>query len=190
MKKLLVYGSGDFGQLVRDIILQCDREFVGFIDDYNQGSDILGSYETIKTKYLPDLYEIVVAIGYKHMQARWTIYQQILQDGYTVPCLIHPKAYVRNQEAISSGTIVMIGAIVDFNSQMEELTVLWPGAVLNHDSIVKSNTFVSPNATICGFVTVGEGSFIGAGSVVADHVIVPPGSFIKAGSVYCVGRNA
>lgn len=190
LKKILVYGSRDFGQVVKDIILQCGHDFIGFIDDYHLGTEVLGTYEQVKAKYSPELYEIIVAIGYKHLKARWSVYQMAVRDGYTVPYLIHPKAYVRNIGAVGAGAIVMVGAIVDFNAQLEELTVLWPGVVINHDSLVKANTFVSPNATICGFVTIGEESFIGAGSVVADHVIVPPGSFIKAGSLYYDGRKA
>jgi sugar O-acyltransferase (sialic acid O-acetyltransferase NeuD family) len=190
MKKILVYGSRDFGQVVKDIVLQCGFQFAGFIDDYYNGTDILGTYEQVQEKYSPDLYEIVIAIGYKHLKARWETYQKVINEGYTVPCLIHPKAYVRSTDAIGPGAIIMVGAVVDFNAQAEELTVLWPGAVLNHDSIVKSNTFLSPNSTICGFVTVGEGSFIGAGAVVADHVTVPAGSYIKARGLFYEGRKA
>jgi sugar O-acyltransferase (sialic acid O-acetyltransferase NeuD family) len=182
--KILVYGSKDFGLLVADLIQQIGHDFVGFIDDYSRGENILGTYAEVVSSYPPEQFGVVVAIGYKHFEARWAVYNKLVADGYQIPPLIHERAYVRDINRIGAGAIVMAGAIVDSFSKVGALSVLWPNAIVNHDSVIGHNTFLSPGSIICGFVTVGSSCFIGAGSIVVDHRTVPDKTFIKAGSVY------
>jgi len=188
MKKILIYGSKVFAGVLKDLALSCDYECVGLIDDYTQGGEIIGSYEYVRDNFSPESYEIAIAVGYKDLDARWRVYKKVLKDGYNVPTIIHPKAYVRDVSSIGEGSAVMAGAIVDFSTTIGRLCVLWPGAVVNHDSVVGDNTFLSPNSTVCGCVDIKGKSFIGAGAVIVDHVTVPMGSFVKAGSVF-TGRK-
>lgn len=184
MKKIIVYGSKVFGSVIRDLVTQCGYEFVGFIDDFSIGENILGDFDFITKNYPKEEYEIVIAIGYFDLQARWTVYQKVVKYGYETPSLIHPAAYVRNVDKIGKGCIIMAGAIVEINAEIKDFVVILPGAVVNHDSIIGPNTFLSPNSTICGCVNLGHSCFIGAGAVVVDHNNIPDKSFIKAGSVY------
>lgn len=181
---LLVYGSRDFGRVVRDLLERCGHQFVGYVDDVYDGDDVVGSYLKAKSMYPPGTVGIAIAIGYGHLEARWKIFQQVVLDGYRVPTLIHPTAYVRDPDAIGQGAVIMAGAIVDVAVKLGELTVLWPGAVINHDSVVGANSFISPNATVCGFVTIGQSCFVGAGAVIVDHRSVPDHGFVKAGHVF------
>lgn len=184
MRQVLVYGSREFGQVVKDLVIQCGYTFTGFIDDYYTGSEITGTYADILGNYPTQTFEIVVAVGYKNLTERWKIYQKIVNDGYAVPSLIHPKAYVRDLRSVGSGVMVMAGAVADVYTKIDDLAVLWPGVVVNHDSHIMENSFLSPNSTVCGASTVGRNCFVGAGAVVVDHVTVPCGSFIKAGTVF------
>lgn len=182
--KLLVYGSRDFGRVVRDLAQTCGHHFVGFVDDLYEGAHVLGNYGAVKSLYPPGSAGMVIAIGYGHLEARWKIFRKVVADGYEVPTLIHDRAYVRSPEGIGRGALIMAGAIVDVSVKLGELTVLWPGAVVNHDSVIGANTFISPNATVCGFVEVGESCFVGAGAVIVDHRSVPDHAFVKAGDVF------
>lgn len=182
--KLLVYGSRDFGRVLRDLLGVCGHEFIGYVDDMNSGEDIVGNYATARRLHPPGTCGMVIAIGYGHLPQRWAIFQRVSADGYDLPPLIHDRAYVRSPGAVGKGVVVMAGATVDVGATLADLVVLWPGATVSHDSTVGSNTFISPNATICGFVTVGHGCFVGAGAVVVDHRVVPNNSFIKAGQLY------
>lgn len=90
MKKILVYGSAEFGQVVNQVVLQCGHQFVGFIDDSNTGEEFLGRLPEISKNFPPHSYEIVFAIGYKHLHARQTLFRKIQALGYRTPFLIHP----------------------------------------------------------------------------------------------------
>ncbi|WP_019908946.1 PglD-related sugar-binding protein [Paenibacillus sp. HW567] len=184
MTNILVYGSGVLGQIVKQMVAQSGNTFAGFIDDHNACAERAGAFQDVLAGYPSDLYEIVIAIGYTKLQARWEVYQKVLRHGYRVPKLIHPQAMITDEALIGDGAILMMGSIVDVQSRIGELAVLWPGAVVNHDSEVGGNTFVGPNSTICGLVRIGSHSFIGAGSVIVNNNAVPERSFVKAGTVF------
>lgn len=188
VKDILVYGSRDLGRVVKSIVEQSGFRFAGFIDDYSQGDEILGPYARVKEKYPPDAYKIAMAIGFNYLEARWAVYQKLIEDGYEFPPLIHPNAYVRDRTAVEQGAIVMARAIVDTNTRIGELSVLSPGAVVNYGGRVGSNTFLSSNSVISGHSTIEMNCFVGAGAVIMDHVTVPEGSFIKANEVFYSGK--
>jgi len=182
MRKILVYGAKEFGQVVKNILSLQGHQFVGFIDDFVQDDFVL-TYDEARAKYPSLTHSIVIAIGYKFMDARWRIYEKVKSDGYKVLSLIHPQAIVDKSAKIGDGVIIMAGAIVGYNAEIRDLAVLWQGAVVEHDSVIGKNTFLSPNSTVCGLTTIGRDCFIGAGAVVTDRLKILDNSFIKAGSV-------
>ncbi len=184
MKKVLVYGSQEFGVVIKALVTRCGYEFVGFIDDYNSGEEVLGGFDQVSRRYPPASYELAIAVGYNNLLARWKVFQKVKQHGYVLPRLVHPQAYVHDLDKVGEGSVVMAGAVVDVNARLGPLTVVWPSVVVNHDSGIAANTFLSPNSTVCGFVTIGEHCFVGAGTTIVDHVNVPTESFLKAGSLY------
>ncbi len=188
-KPVLIYGSQDFALVVRPLVVNCGREVIGFIDDYAPGDGVLGTYAEVLVKYPPSQFDLAIAIGYKNLAARWSVYQKVVAAGYQTPAFIHDRAYVSPHSHIRPGAMIMAGAIVDVFSTIQELCVLWPGVVVNHDSVIGANTFLSPNATVCGYTEVGHSCFVGAGAVVVDHRCVPAETFIRAGSLYKSGSG-
>ena len=183
--KLLVYGSSEFGAVLRDVLADCGHEFGGYIDDVNPANPgVLGAFDQVRASHGPASVGIVLAIGYKHLEARLRIYAAARALGYRFPAMVHPAAHVHRSAAVGEGAVVMAGALVDRNARLGEACVLWPGVNVSHDSVVGANTFASPSAVVCGFASVGTSCFLGAGSIIADHRAVPDGSFVKAGSVF------
>lgn len=177
--RLLIYGSKEFAATVAELIRHCGYEVAGMVDDYNSGPGVLGNFTAVTSSHPSSEYGMVIAIGYNHLAARWKIWERVQSAGYSLPALIHPRAYVADTARIGEGAMVMAGAVVDVRVDIGNLAVIWPGACINHDTLVGNNTFVSPNATLCGFVETGSHCFIGAGAVVVDHCRVPDASFIK-----------
>lgn len=185
---MLIYGSGIYARLLRNLLEQLAIDCFGYIDDFHQGESIVGNYDDAKHTFPPTRCGIVIGVGYKHFDERWRIFQQVKADGYLVPSLIHPAAYVANRNVVGAGSVVMAGAVLDTRATLGELCVVWPGACVNHDTRVGRNTFISPNATVCGNVSVGEFVFIGAGAIIADHLQIADNVFIPAGDV--VGKHS
>jgi sugar O-acyltransferase (sialic acid O-acetyltransferase NeuD family) len=184
MSNVIVYGSQQFAHYVRELVLECGHDFIGFIDDFNEGDNVLGTFDSVKETYSAEKYYIVIAIGYSNLQSRWKVYNTIVEAGYEVISLIHPRAYVHKSSYIGNGTIITAGTIIDYNAHIGEATFIWPGVIVNHDTRIGSNCFLSPQVNICGFVIIGDHCFLGASSVVVNGNNIKDNSFIKAGTVY------
>ena len=182
-----VFGSLEFGRVIRALVECTGNKFAGFVDDFDTGPQLLGSNETCRRTHAPAECGTAIAVGYSNLDARWQVYQRVIGDGYECPTLVQPAAYVAASATVGEGCLLMAQSAVDCFATLEDLVVGWTGAVVNHDSVVERNTVLSPSATICGCSRVERNTFIGAGSVIVDHVSVAPASFIKAGSV-CSAR--
>lgn len=182
--KLLIYGAGEFAEVITELAQQCGYQVAGYVSDMEQDDKRLGSFEDVVQTHPPKEYFMAIAIGYNNLDVRWDIWKKVKKAGYKLPPLIHPKSYVADSASIGEGAMIMAGVIVDIKTKVGDVSVLWPGVCLNHNSEIGKNIFISPNATICGACTVGKNSFIGAGAVIVDHCNVPDRSFIKANSTF------
>ena len=190
MKPLLIIGAASFGRLVSVLAHECGRSVAGFIDDTTDGPDVLGGTPDLGVALLPSAYELVMAIGYRHLEARFALYTRLRDAGFRFPALVHPSARISPHASVGEGSLVMAGADVDAFSVVGEACVLWPRSVVSHDNRIGSNTFISPAATLCGFVNVGQSSFVGANSTVVDGSTLAEGSFVKAASRYHIKNQA
>ena len=179
-RPVAVIGASSFGRLVRALLVDTGHGFAGFLDDFATGPDILGPLDKLREPGFPDRVSLALAIGYRDLEARLGVFRLALEQGFQLPALVHPRAYVSTEAALGPGCIVMAGASVDAFARVEGACVLWPGSIVSHDARIGENTFISPNATVCGFSQVGHSSFLGAGCTVVNNVELPPSSFVKA----------
>lgn len=184
MSNVIIYGSQQFAHYVRDLVEECGHRFVGYIDDFTKGQDVLGTFDEVRRKYNPKDFKIVIAIGYNNLKARWQVYNRVNDVGYEVVSIIHPTAYIHKTAKIGRGAIICAGTIVDYNVSIGDATFIWPGVTVNHDAKIGSNCYLSPQVNICGFATVGHNCFLGASSIVINGSFINDNSFIKAGTIY------
>lgn len=188
--KILVYGSTTFGSVVRVLVEECGHEFAGFIDDVNPGGpDVRGSFDAVRAAYVSKEFAVVNAVGYNDLAARQRVTDRIVNAGYAMPGLVHPRAIVGRDSTVGAGAMIMAGATVDIRVDVGPGVVMWPGVVVAHDTTLAGNTFLSPNSTICGCCRIGSDCFVGAAAVVVDHASVPAGTRIKAGERYVTARR-
>jgi len=186
--KVLVYGSRMFGQVIRCLVEDCGREFAGFIDDVHEGEGVLGPFSSVRLTHSPSEYVCVNAVGYSDLAARRTVTARIQDAGYTMPVLVHPRAYVSAASSVGPGSFVMAGALVDCRVALADNVVVWPGVCVSHDCSIGANTFLSPNCTVCGDCRVGSDCFVGAGAVIVSHADVLDRTHIKALERYVTRR--
>ena len=186
--RLFIYGSKCFASTVAGLVADTGHELAGMIDDQASGEHIVGSLDVVSRAHARSEAGLVMAIGYKDLPARWRAWQRVLAAGWTVPVLVHPRAYVSATAQLGAGALVMAGAIVDQRSRLGQAVVIWPGACINHDCQVGDNSFISPSAVLCGSVHVGAHSFVGAGALVVDGGELPPSSFVRMGERFTARR--
>lgn len=182
MKPLLIIGGSSFGRLVGVLAQESGRSVSGYLDDFAAGEGIVGRTDELGSSITPDDAALVMAIGYRHMDARMAMFRRLLASGFEFPALVHPSARVSAHASVGAGSLVMANADVDAFTRIGDLCVLWPHATISHDNTVGEGSFVSPAATLCGFVSVGALSFIGANCTIVDGSVLPPRSFVKAAS--------
>lgn len=185
---VLVYGSQMFGGVIRSLVEDCGHEFSGFIDDMYTGEHVLGPFASVREKCPPSEYAVVNAVGYANLSARRAVTSRIQEAGYTMPLLVHPRAYISTTSSAGPGTFVMAGALVDSHVTIADNVVIWPGVCVSHDCSIGPNTFLSPNCTVCGDCRVGADCFVGAGAVIVSHALVPDATRIKALERYVTRR--
>ena len=176
----MIYGSGDFGQTLKQLALDNGFNFLGFIDDYNTGPAILSTFNDAVDWLLQEKIGVIFGIGYKYMKERLEIAKAVRSRGIELPALISSSAYVHTTSSVEDGAVIMPNSTVDMRTRIGFCSVLWPAAVVNHDAVVGEGTFVSSGAIICGRCSIGSSVFIGAGSVVVEDAHVRDDCLIKA----------
>ncbi len=184
MSRIAIIGSGDLGAQIRKLVIETENTFVGFFDDYQPvGESILGKTADIVKYYNEDLFdEILIGIGYKHMEFRSKLYNE-LSDLVPFATIIHPSSYVDNNAQIGSGTVIYPGCTIDSGVVLSGNNLLNVGVVVAHDTEIGSNTFISPAVAIAGFVKIGSACIVGLNASVIDNVHIQSGSQIGAGTV-------
>jgi sugar O-acyltransferase (sialic acid O-acetyltransferase NeuD family) len=188
--KIAIIGSGDLGQLIaHHARLTGKFEVVGFFDDFVQPGTmrgdtpvLAGSSEVIEFFKNGIFDELLIAIGYKHFDARKSFFHRFRTE---IPfgTVIHPSAIVDPSCKIGSGSVVLSGCILDQNVKIGENVLLNTGVMVAHDSEVGDHSFLAPRCNIAGFVHIGQKNFIGIGANIIDNVTTAEGVQIGGGAL-------
>jgi len=184
---LCIIGAGDFGSLLFRQ-LRARVEVVGFLDDTKSGTfegvPILGGLGDLDRLHREGAFEeIVVAIGYHHLDFRATLYARASASGIPLRSFVHPTAYVAPDARLGAGVIVLAGCTVDSRAALGDGVVLQVGSTVAHDTMLGAQCFLGPGVCLAGYVSVGEQSFLGIGTVVIDHVTLGPRTHTGGGTV-------
>ena len=150
MKKLLIVGAGEYGQLVRELAFDCGYQKVEFLDDNSSlAVGKVNDYTLFKDEYS----EFIVAIG--NPASRRNAVSKLEKD-FKLVSLIHPRAYISYTAEIGSGSIVEACSAINTGAVLGKCSFVNAGAIVNHNS------------------SVGEYSQIDCNAVVAARAEVPP----------------
>ncbi|MFM0363705.1 NeuD/PglB/VioB family sugar acetyltransferase [Paraburkholderia sediminicola] len=175
MAGLIIFGAGPFAQLVRryaavDLGMQVhafavDEAYLPAGSAVLDGVPVLG-WHAARERYGPADVTLFVAVGYRSMRARETVYRTIRQSGYQLANLLHPAAWIARDVTTVDNLIVMPGAVIESGVTLGANNVIWSNATLCHDSRIGDHNFIAANATLGGNVAIGSRNFIGFSAVV------------------------
>lgn len=138
---LLILGAGEYGKLVKELARN-KYTTIDFLDD--KSSAAIGKLEDYK-KFV-DKYEAIVAIGNNETRLSWI--EKLEKDGFVIPTLISPQAYVSPSAQIEKGCIVEPMAVINANAILKKGTIISSGAVVNHNAMVKQGCHIDCNAVV------------------------------------------
>lgn len=157
--KLIILGSGGYGNTVLDIAEQLGYEIVAILDDKDENHP-LSSYR----EYINDDTEFIVAFGNNEFRLSW--YEKIFNDGGKLATLIHHTAYVSPKANIGMGSVILPKAIVNTGTKVGVGCIINLGAVVDHDCIIENGVHICVGAIVKGNNVIGKCTKIEAGEII------------------------
>ncbi|WP_300384509.1 NeuD/PglB/VioB family sugar acetyltransferase [Clostridium sp.] len=184
MNGLLIIGAGGHGKVIYEAaILSGNFGNIGFLDDsYEEDSknelNVIGKIEDYN-KFLSKYKNAFVAIG--NNERRVELINKLLEFGYKVPAIIHPKAYLSTFSKVGKGTVLLAGSVVNVNSKIGIGNIININSTVDHDCILKDGCHVCSGAIVRSMVTLGKKTTVGAGALIKSGQVIKEGTIIKDG---------
>ena len=192
MKNLVIFGTNDFGRLLKYYIEKDDnRKVEGFTvnRNYIQEDEFLGvpvvPFEEIESKYSPEKYEILIAIGNSKMNdVRKNVYMQCKEKGYTMASYIHSSCSIHSND-IGEGNILLENCLVYPYAKIGNGNLMWDHVLISHDCTVGDFNTFSSYADLCGYVKIGNNGYFGKHCIlndfmeIADYTLVGAAAYAK-----------
>ena len=190
MDSILLIGAGGHARACIDVIEQEARFEIGGLIGFSSelGSSVLG-YSVIGTdKDIPTLaseyqWALIVVGQIRTAEHRRRLYDLLKTNGYHLPVVVSPWAYVSSHASIDEGSIVMHHAVVNAGASVGKNCILNSKSLVEHDSTLEDYCHISTAATINGGVRVGQGTFIGSNSSVREGVSIGKECVIAMGQI-------
>lgn len=177
MKKLIIIGAGGHGRVISDIAKDNGYSSIGFLDDIQNGKDILGKTDDF-VKYTD--YDFVIGIG--NNKIREKLFGK-LNNEVNIISLVHSSAVISSSVIIGKGTVIMPGVVVNNNTNIGNGCILNTGCSADHDNVIGDFCHISPGARLCGTVKLGNNVWICAGATVINNISICDNTIIGAGAV-------
>jgi len=188
-KKLVVFGSGDIGQLAHYYFTNdSDYDVVAFTVDaaYIKEATFCGvpvvPFEEISDQYPPTEYDLFAALSYAKLnQVRREKYLAAREKGYHIPSYISSHATVLNDGRIGENCFILEDNTIQPFVTIGNNVTLWSGNHIGHHSTIHDHCFLASHIVVSGGVTIDESCFIGVNATLRDHITIGSKSVIGAG---------
>ena len=189
--RLLIIGAGGHGASVAEAAeLSGFFDVVGFLDDALPVGQtvlnwaVLGAIGGLSKEGRLDSYRAacdqgIVAVGNNTVREKIT--QQLVDAGFDIATVIHPRAFVSPSAVVGSGSTVMAGAIVGTETRLGLGSIVNSGAVVDHHARVEDFGHLGVNASMTGGTLLRRGAWMQAGSALGYGVEIPAGVILAPG---------
>ncbi len=144
---------------------------------------VLGDDEEILKRRAESIYLVNGVGGVLVHPLRRILFERFANRGYRFASVTHPSAVVGADVALSEGSQVMAGAVIQPGCHIGKNAVINTGAIVDHDCHIGDHAHIAPGVTLSGGVRVGEGSHVGAGATVIQGIQIGRNSLVAAGAV-------
>lgn len=191
MTPLVIIGAGGFGRECHDIVAAMNDqkpqwEFLGFIDDAEPDSAVLGRRGGSwlgSTSRLCEFAGASFVVGIGDPATRKSLVGDVEAAGLSTATLVHPSATFGLDVEIGDGAVVCSHVSVTTNVRIGQHVHLDQNVTVGHDATLWDFTRVNPGATIAGGVTLGVGAVVGTNAAILQGLDVGGFALVGAGAV-------
>lgn len=188
-ERFVIWGAGGHGKVIRDLVLRCGDEVVGFIDRRGPAEFVaadgtrlpIGSESDMTRPDLP-WGGTAVALAIGDNAARLAAFE-VVRGRFSTPPRVHPAATVAPGVQIGAASVVLAGAVVNAEASVGVGVIVNTSTVIEHDTRLEDFTHVSPGAVVCGNSVLGRLGWVGAGATVIPGRKIGSGAIVGAGAV-------
>jgi acetyltransferase EpsM len=185
MRIIGLIGYGNLGLQIESLVLSTSSNYKFiYFDDIAHKQKIKNAFPF--NRFLDDQFgdvHFIVALGYKHLERKKTIIENLILNKRNLFTYINPGAIINKSAIIDVGTIIYPNVTIDKNVSIGKGCLLHLSVTISHDTFIDDCCFLAPSVTLSGFVSIGKMVFIGTGVCVANNIIIQDSAIIGIGSV-------
>ena len=194
MKKIIIFGTGDFARLLKYYLDEDDdREVVCFTANASnitentfRGLPVV-PFEEIEKTYSAEEHEILLAIGNARMNdIRKRIFLECKEKGYTIASFFHSSSKLHNLE-YGEGNIILEDCLFYPFAKIGNGNLFWDHVIVSHDCTIGDFNTFSGSADMAGYVTVGNNGYFGKQCLLNDGIQV--GNYVLVGACGYAKKN-
>jgi len=185
--KAIIYGAGEQGRVVLDILQQTNVEVIGFIDDtIEMHGKVVNGVFVFGTLDMADIagaesVGYIIALGDNN--ARTQKYQELERSGKQFINAIHPAATISKNATIGYGVVIGPNSVLNTDAVIGNNVIINTGSIIEHDNIIENDTHIAPGVCLAGGVRVKTAATVGIGAVVLDDLTIGQNATVGAGAV-------
>ncbi len=190
MKRLIIYGLGDFAKTMRYYFAKdTDYKVVAFCADKNYiNQDELDGlpvvpFENIENIYGNDEYKMFVAVGYSKMRARKLMYEKARNKQYEMASYVSPLANIDPSVVFGMNNVVLQGSQIEPFCTIGDNNIIWSSVNVSHDVRIGSHCFIASQSLLGGRVKVGDGCFLGFNCTILQELMLAEETLVGAKSL-------
>ena len=189
MKNIIVFGAGEFGTLIQNVMsynqvfqiaafgddnMDKSKITTGDVPLFNQGDLFQFAKEN-------EIQTAIMAIG--NNRVRGIKYNLFKNAGFEMLSIVHPKALIDTEVVYGDNVIIEMGTAIHTHSKIGNNVFLGGDALIGHHNIIGNHVLVGGNASFGGAVVVEDYASIGVGSSIKPGVTIGKGAVVGVGAV-------
>jgi sugar O-acyltransferase (sialic acid O-acetyltransferase NeuD family) len=181
---LIAYG--EFGIHIEQMLIQNGYDNFQFVyfDDIAVKNKVKNSFpfEFYTQSDFKDV-NFIVCLGYKHLELKYKIVNDLKASGRKLLTFIHPSSFVNPTSTIGDGVIIYPKCNIDYKVKIGDACVLNNSCTISHETTIDHCSYLAASVITSGRVNIGEKVFIGSGTVISNNIKIEGNCIIGVGTV-------
>ena len=188
MKNVIVYGAGEFGTLIANVLSYYKEYKIAAYgdDDPQKIGESIEDVPILEQSALLDFAKgngistAITAIGNNFV--RGAKYNLLKENGFEMISIVHPKALIDTKVSFGENVIIEMGTAIHTRSTIGNNVFLGGDALIGHHNIIGNHVLVGGNVSFGGSVIVEDYVSIGVGASIKPGIRLGEGSIIGVGA--------